>query len=320
MPRLLTMLAALTLPIAALAPSAGAQEEAPLRVLFTMTGRTSDVVEPRYELATTQEAFDKVWTEHMGERVERAGQGWAMPPRADFESTAVVFIFGGRSFNSNGFTIEGVSGDRDAASIRFDAITYQTAAAFGEVDHGDSVTPWLMAVIERPTGGVVLEENVQGLIGGDPIWRERAKFSPVGEPAAQRIGAADLLELEPRGQIVALEAPISRTRYMWVDANPTDYSWEGIGVRVSDDPRDDRTVWARVRPSLHERIVVDPEVGGLEHLRTADGGTLVLASNDAYQQRRSGRLRLIGRWHAGRNGPVLIVDAITEVERSNPGR
>ena len=68
--------------------------------------------------------------------------------------------------------IEEVEGGR---RLRFDSSTYQTASMTGE-DAGVSVTPFGLWIIDRAGGPVVVEENVQNLIGGEPVWRERARL------------------------------------------------------------------------------------------------------------------------------------------------
>lgn len=159
--------------------------------LMVMTGHESDVAEARYRLAASQEVFDEVWVGHMGDRVTRAAQGWPMPPRIDFEACEAIFIFGGASTNTNGYRVMETIEAADAVTIRFEDISFQTSSLDG-ADAGVRARPWAMLLIEKTDKTVVLEQNVQGLIGGDPIWKERASFPGrigVGRPvggAAQR--------------------------------------------------------------------------------------------------------------------------------------
>mgnify|MGYP001313214653 CR=1 FL=1 len=291
------------------APEAQADEAArpAPRVLFSMTGRESEIRLPRYYLVTTQETFDALWTEHMGPRVTKAVQGWPMPPRVDFESHAAVFIFGGDAINCNGMTVEEIADEPGGLLIRFDAITFQTMSIDGP-DLGEAGRPWIMLLIDRPTGPVRLEENVQNLIGEPPIWRKRAVFNADGTQETIYVTPRELFDMRPDGQWVSVTSPMNRLTYCWVDANPPTQSWEGIGMRVSEN-RDRQMIWASVPKSLHVKTEVDPEIGGIEHLRTADGGTIALACNEAHQAAAKGNVRLVGRW-LSRREPMLIVEAI----------
>ena len=80
-----------------------------------------------------------------------------------------IAIFLGKTWNSRGVSAT-VSEDDERVRVRFDSISYQT---IGGADH---VTPYGVLVIPRSAKEVVLEENVQGLIGGEPVWKVRARF------------------------------------------------------------------------------------------------------------------------------------------------
>lgn len=162
----------------------------PGKALMVMTGRSSEVRTESFRIASSQALFDKAWLEHMGEGVEKAAQGWPMPPRVDFTACEVVFVFGGDRVNCNGYRVEDIIEVEDAVTIRYDAITFQTASFGGEPDEGVKARPWAMVLIPATEKTVFLEENVQGLIGGDPVWKQRVIFpgaKGVGRPIQQII-------------------------------------------------------------------------------------------------------------------------------------
>jgi len=168
---------------AALGFSVEPEAREPGRALMVMTGRSSEVATEKFGFATSQELFDAAWLEHMGEGVEKAAQGWPMPPQVDFRACAAVFIFGGDRVNTNGYRVEDIIEVEDAVTIRYDAITFQTASFGDEPDEGVKARPWGMVLIPATEKTVFLEENVQGLIGGDPIWKQRVMF-----PGAKGVG------------------------------------------------------------------------------------------------------------------------------------
>lgn len=150
----------------------GAEKTVPVMV---MTGPTSDIGASRYESARSQEAFDALWVEHMGDRVTRAAQGWPMTPTIDFARYEAVFMFGGEATNSNGFRIVEMFDRPDEVLVRFEDISFQTASFDGE-DAGVASRPWAMVLIERTEKRIILEQDVRSLIEGDPIWKRRAVF------------------------------------------------------------------------------------------------------------------------------------------------
>jgi hypothetical protein len=140
-------------------------------------GPLSAITERQYLLITSRDEFVKVWERHMGDRAVNLlshGNG-VIAPRIDFERYMVVAHFRGESFNCNGDLASYETLD-DRVRIRFDAMTFQTSAGFGERDPGERVTPYGIWVIPRTDKAIVLEENTQGLIGGEPVWTERMRF------------------------------------------------------------------------------------------------------------------------------------------------
>ncbi|MCB9846512.1 MAG: hypothetical protein H6811_11070 [Phycisphaeraceae bacterium] len=101
-----------------------------------------------------------------------------MTPQIDFEACEAVLVFGGDGFNANGFRVVEMSAEPDAVTVRIERISYQTAS-FDGPDPGDPVRPWAMILLPATDRAIVLEENTQGVIGGEPIWTCRAAFPGV---------------------------------------------------------------------------------------------------------------------------------------------
>lgn len=185
---LVTGIVGMAAALAALGWTAQPEARAPVarepgKALMVMTGRSSEVATARFGHAVSQELFDKLWVEHMGEGVEKAAQGWPMPPRVDFTACEAIFIFGGDATNTNGFRVDDIIESDDAVTVRYDAITFQTSSFGEEPDPGVKARPWAMVLIEATDKTIFLEENVQGLIGGDPIWKQRVIL-----PGAKGVG------------------------------------------------------------------------------------------------------------------------------------
>ena len=66
-----------------------------------------------------------------------------------------------------------VSYDKDARTIRFDDKSYQTEGPNGG---GKRVSPFGFFVLPRTELPIVLQQNVQSLIGEPPQWQERARL------------------------------------------------------------------------------------------------------------------------------------------------
>ncbi len=176
---------AITIAIAGTYPAAERTEDLATqpgvaKPLVTLTGRTSDFETAQYRLVRSQEVFDEIWIAHEGDRVNRAAQGWPMTPQISFADCDVLLLFGGERTNCNGYRVEEILEEDDAVTVRIDLITYQTAS-FDGPDLGDSARPWALVVLPATKKTIFLEENVQGIIGDPPIWKQRAVFpGPIG--------------------------------------------------------------------------------------------------------------------------------------------
>ncbi|MFG0331437.1 MAG: hypothetical protein ACF8PN_16230 [Phycisphaerales bacterium] len=139
------------------------------------SGRVSAITDRRLLLIRDQESFDEMWRSHMGDRIERAGQGWPLTPTVDFNLCMVLAIFSGDRVNANGEQIESIKLESERLVVRYDTVTYQTAS-IGATDRGEPARPYGIFVLPRIDTTVVVHENTQNIIGDDPVWTERATF------------------------------------------------------------------------------------------------------------------------------------------------
>ncbi len=161
----------------------GAADERGKVALAQWYGRESAVDYEAWVVARDQEALKRVWVAHYGpDAVGRAAQGWVQAPEVDFDRCMVVGVFNGERTNCNGERLVSVEEKGDHVLVRYDSITFQTMAMPGDVDEGDSSTPWGLFLVPWSDKTVVIEENTQGLIGGPPVWTERAR---IGWPHAK---------------------------------------------------------------------------------------------------------------------------------------
>lgn len=150
----------------------------PRPAAVTIAGSFSNVPRPRVERITSADRWKDVWKEHMGDRAEKGAPGWDRWPLIDFDRYMVVAVFAGTSTNIEAWEIESVADLPDVQRIRYDAVSFQTASFNGE-DTGTSTTSYGFFILPRSERELVMEENVQGLIGKPPIWKEKHRFPPL---------------------------------------------------------------------------------------------------------------------------------------------
>jgi hypothetical protein len=156
---------------------AAAQEAGERKPLVTLAGAESKIGEKEYDRITTHDELVKVWLRHVGADPARHDDFYneAGVPDVDFERCMVVAVFGGRCINSAGIYAVGVAEEADRVLLRFDHRSFQSGP------EGKRATPFGFFVVPRSSKALVLEENVQRLIGGKPEWKERARFDALAK-------------------------------------------------------------------------------------------------------------------------------------------
>jgi len=141
-----------------------------------LAGADSRVSEPSYHRVTSLKEWTEIWKKHKGlKQGEKYDLFYNLAglPLVDFERYMVIAIFQGSRWNSAGLEAVSVSEQRNRIVFRFNDKSYQTAGPDGG---GKQVTVYGFFVVPRSTKAVVLEEDVQNLIGKSPVWKERIAF------------------------------------------------------------------------------------------------------------------------------------------------
>ena len=149
----------------------------PVRPFVSWMGPGSAVESAQVVRANTEADWHALWARHMGEKVTKNRFEQVDAPKIDFEQCCVVMVLRGKTFNSDG-TRYIAGGETDAQILlRIDEQSYQTASFNGSGGAVDC-TPFGIFVLPRTTKPIVVEDNVQGLIGKPPIWKEIARLAP----------------------------------------------------------------------------------------------------------------------------------------------
>lgn len=167
--------------LAALAPLAAApliitSDDPPTTTpIVSWFGPRSAIDQTEFHLITTRDLWRDLWTRHLagkGEHRVAHGSGLIFP-EVDFSRYMIVAAFRGASTNSDGLVVKSVHQTDEHLIVRFESYSFQTAGPDGGAA---SVTPygiWLLPRVEKP---IILEENIQNLKAGEPIWRQRHRL------------------------------------------------------------------------------------------------------------------------------------------------
>ena len=149
-------------------PQGQVEQGKELRPAVALYGRDSGIKARRYERLQTQQALTEVWVTHRG-RARPATN----PPLVDFATFEVIAVFDGEGWNSDGIQVVEMADEAEVRRVRFQHYSFQTEGPNGG---GVRVTPFGFFVVPKTTLPVILEENVQNMIGEPPVWKERTRW------------------------------------------------------------------------------------------------------------------------------------------------
>lgn len=135
-------------------------------------GDQSLLPQPFHGLFTTQDVWARA-------RHAIGGTGWEPLGDVDFTRSAVLVVHAGESFNCRGIIPIAAFEDENRVLLRVDNSSFQTEG------HVVEARPWGVFVLPRADKVYVVEMNVQGLIGGPPIWREQYRVARLPAPEEQ---------------------------------------------------------------------------------------------------------------------------------------
>ncbi|CAG0954731.1 hypothetical protein PHYC_00399 [Phycisphaerales bacterium] len=150
--------------------------------IVQFAGSYSKIEARRIELVADEARWEAVWKEHQGADIEKNANGFETWPTIDFERYSVLCVFGGKGTNTNGWRLVSSVEFADHIRIRYDHWGFQTAS-FDGPDHGVPTTAFGLFVVPRPGKTLVLEEDVNSIIGAPPRWKERMRIPPPGAGA-----------------------------------------------------------------------------------------------------------------------------------------
>jgi hypothetical protein len=146
-----------------------------LRLDPQWSGRWSDVAAPVRRMVGSEADWKALVVDPMFGSLKD-------PPKlgtVDFAKNVALVIASGETWNCNGLDATAWEDDRRIL-VRLNEQTFQTEGPDGG---GQRVRPWGVFVLPKrePFKSVIVERNVQGLIGGPAIWKELVRFDALGE-------------------------------------------------------------------------------------------------------------------------------------------
>lgn len=172
-------------------PAAAPAKPTIIRPYVVWSGPHSQVGQTSYSRVTTAEDWRNLWQQH------RAGEA----PQVDFEQCMVLAIYQGATQNCKGIKVTSVLDEKDKLTVRFVGEWYQTG------DTADAVTPYGLFLLPKSAKPVVIEENVQSLIGQAPVWKLRAQFdAPGAAPKEVAVAAPAVPDVSRKGIEARLKA------------------------------------------------------------------------------------------------------------------
>lgn len=144
--------------------------------LVSWSGSYSAITTARVLLVSDDQAWERLWKEHAGDKIETTGHGLPVWPRVDFQRCMVLAIFSGSETNGCGVHVLSAAEGDGVVRVRIDWCGFQTSAPPGQKDLGVATSGYGMAVLLRAALPMVVEENVQGLKDQPALWKERARL------------------------------------------------------------------------------------------------------------------------------------------------
>ncbi len=167
----------LVLCAALLAPGSASEPAPKLRPYVSWVVQHSRIETVEYLRITSEAEWTRLWLRHLGSdtKPERYSHYYNPEgvPHVDFEHCMVVAVTAGKRHNAAGVDAVSIIDEGAQIRFRFRDRTFQTSGPDGGAQ---AVTPVGFFVLPRSASPIVLEEDVQNLIRGDPIWKQRARL------------------------------------------------------------------------------------------------------------------------------------------------
>jgi len=152
--------------------------------LVTVAGADSKIEDPTYLRISSREEFIRLFMRHLGKERQAYDEHYNSPamPQIDFDQCMVLAIFAGKSVNTVGLFADSIQELDGRILFRFRPRCYQTLDFGNDTSGGDGsnhANPFGFFVIPRSDKAIVVEEDVQNVIGSPPKWEEKARIAPL---------------------------------------------------------------------------------------------------------------------------------------------
>jgi len=150
-----------------------------MRPAVAFAGAQSRIEMASWHRLQNAQDLARIWLQNLGRELPQAGADYgfyyndAAVPEVDFECYEVIAVFAGKGWNSAGIQAIAVQDEKECRRFRFDHRSYQTMGPDGG---GVRVCAFGFFVLPKTELPIVLEEDVQNLIGKPPVWKERARL------------------------------------------------------------------------------------------------------------------------------------------------
>lgn len=120
----------------------------------------------------------RAWNHHTGRAVDAPLDAPEAISRVDFATSEVLAIFGGEGFNSSGIQIVEATDEGDVRRVRYESLSFQTMSTRDDDESGGAVPAWEFGffLLPKTQQDLLVEENVQSMIGEPPVWKLRARL------------------------------------------------------------------------------------------------------------------------------------------------
>lgn len=150
-------------------------------------------------------------------------------------------------------------------------------------------------------------------LGGCSFTTTVNEFYTTEATAGPALSAHELAAMEPDGRVFSVHADLAQLELFIEDANPTDWSWQGLRLALDDDRYRGEALWIAFGDGLGEQLRVDPAIGGIVDVPTVQSTVVSIATNAEAHAGQTGSVVLTGRWTTleRRRTPMLVLSAVS---------
>jgi hypothetical protein len=165
----------LTVASLALSPVFAGDTPPKVKPVIVLTGTDSKQDKRSFARCLSKEEWRAIWHKQ---------HGWdnRTCPEVDFDSYMVLAIFHGKESLNTGLDIYEVLKEKDRLRVRYQPRWYQVGYIRPPTKQDlerELTRSFAFVVLPRFEKEVQIEEDVQGILGKPPVWKERGKLAPI---------------------------------------------------------------------------------------------------------------------------------------------